>query len=197
MLVKNEQRQISRFFTLHMENQAKNGNEEKGLDHIAEKILSYLDGKSLKEAELVCKEWQRVVADGFLWKKLIERNVRTDPLWESLSERRVWGMYLFKPQPLEQDPGHSYYGKLYPKILQDICTLEVNWRMGRYNLQRINCKSENLKGVYCLQYDDQKIVSGLADNTIKIWDRNLLQCYKVLTGHTGAVLCLQYDDSNN
>jgi len=30
-----------------------------------------------------------------------------------------------------------------------------------------------------LQYDDQKIVSGLRDNTIKIWDRNTLQCTKV------------------
>ncbi|MCL4144917.1 UNVERIFIED_CONTAM: hypothetical protein GTU68_024967, partial [Idotea baltica] len=106
-------------------------------------------------------------------------------------------MYLFKPRPGEQHPGHSYYRQLYPKILQDIRTIEANWRLGRHNLQRINCRSENSKGVYCLQYDDQKIVSGLRDNTIKIWDRNSLQCYKVLqvlTGHTGSVLCLQYDE---
>lgn len=170
---------------------------KKGLDHVAEKILSYLDAKSLREAELVCKEWHRVIADGLLWKKLIERKVRTDPLWRGLSERKGWGMYLFKPRPGEQHPGHSYYRKLYPKIIQDIQTIEANWRMGRHNLQRINCRSENSKGVYCLQYDDQKIVSGLRDNTIKIWDRSSLQCYKVrgvLTGHTGSVLCLQYDE---
>jgi WD40 repeat protein len=58
-------------------------------------------------------------------------------------------------------------------------------------LQRINCRSENSKGVYCLQYDDAKIVSGLRDNTIKVWDRNTLACTKVLNGHTGSVLCLQ------
>lgn len=46
-------------------------------------------------------------------------------------------------------------------------------------MQRINCRSENSKGVYCLQYDDNKIVSGLRDNTIKIWDRHTLQCNKV------------------
>ena len=55
-------------------------------------------------------------------------------------------------------------------------------------------RSENSKGVYCLQYDDQKIVSGLRDNTIKLWNRKTLQCYNVLTAHTGSVLCLQYDD---
>jgi len=62
----------------------------KGLDHIAENILSFLDATSLCAAERVCKEWNRVISDGMLWKKLIERKVRTDPLWRGLSERRGW-----------------------------------------------------------------------------------------------------------
>lgn len=102
--------------------------------------------------------------------------------------------YLFKPKPGENHRSHSFYRALYPKIIQDIDSIENNWRVGRHILQRINCRSENSKGVYCLQYDDQKIVSGLRDNTIKIWDRNTLQSTKVLIGHTGSVLCLQYDD---
>lgn len=88
-------------------------------------------------------------------------------------------LYLFKPKPGENHPNHSFYRSLFPKIIQDIESIENNWRMGRHILQRINCRSENSKGVYCLQYDDQKIVSGLRDNTIKVWDRNTLQCTKV------------------
>lgn len=65
-------------------------NTAKGLDHVAEKILSYLDAKSLCAAELVSKEWGRVIADGMLWRKLIERMVLTDPLWSGLSERKGW-----------------------------------------------------------------------------------------------------------
>lgn len=167
---------------------------KKGLDHVAESILSYLDAESLTAAELVCKEWHRVISEGMLWKKLIERKVRTDSVWRGLAERRGWIQYLFKPRPGESHPNHNFYRNLYPKIVKDIDSIDNNWRMGRFNLQRINCRSENSKGVYCLQYDDQKIVSGLRDNTIKIWDRNSLQCIKVLTGHTGSVLCLQYDD---
>jgi WD40 repeat protein len=49
-------------------------------------------------------------------------------------------------------------------------------------------------GVYCLQYDDEKIISGLRDTTIKIWRRGDLQCEKRLSGHSGSVLCLQYDE---
>ncbi|XP_076650459.1 beta-transducin repeat containing E3 ubiquitin protein ligase slmb [Halictus rubicundus] len=167
---------------------------KKGLDHVAESILSYLDADSLIATELVCKEWHRVISEGMLWKKLIERKVRTDSIWRGLAERRGWIQYLFKPRPGQSHPNHSFYRSLYPKIVKDIDSIDNNWRMGRFNLQRINCRSENSKGVYCLQYDDQKIVSGLRDNTIKIWDRNTLQCIKVLTGHTGSVLCLQYDD---
>ncbi|RWS31319.1 F-box/WD repeat-containing protein 1A-like protein [Leptotrombidium deliense] len=167
---------------------------KKGLDHVAENILSYLDAKSLCSAELVCKEWHRVISEGMLWKKLIEHKVRTDTLWSGLAKRRGWIKFLFKPPANEQHPDHIFYRRLYPKIIEDIDGTESNWRSGRHTLQKINCRSESSKGVYCLQYDDHKIVSGLRDNTIKIWDRNTLQCAKVLTGHTGSVLCLQYDD---
>lgn len=68
---------------------------EKGLDHVAENILSYLDADSLRSAELVCKEWFRVISEGMLWKKLIERKVRTDSLWRGLAERRQWFAFSF------------------------------------------------------------------------------------------------------
>lgn len=156
-------------------------------------MLSYLDAKSLCAAELVCREWHRVIAEGMLWKKLVERNVHTDKVWSGLGKRRKWIKYLFKPSHGAPHPEHIYYRRLYPTINKDIGKLESDW-CNRQNLKRINCRSESSKGVYCLQYDDDKIVSGLRDNTIKIWDRNDLSMMKVLTGHTGSVLCLQYDD---
>ena len=64
---------------------------------------------------------------------------------------------------------------------------------GRHALHRINCRSENSKGVYCLQYDENRVISGLRDNTIKIWNKKTLALEKTLKGHNGSVLCLQYD----
>lgn len=105
-----------------------------------------------------------------------------------MNEKRVFNLwnpffsrikYLFIPRPGVTHRPHKFYRELFPKIMKDIEAIENNWRTGNHNLQRINCRSENSKGVYCLQYDDDKIVSGLRDNTIKIWDRNSLQCCKV------------------
>jgi F-box and WD-40 domain protein 1/11 len=85
---------------------------------IAEMILSYLDAKSLCAAELVCKEWLRVISEGLLWKKLIERKVLTDSLWRGLSEQRGWNRNLFKAA--ESQMSHSFYRSLYPTIIKDI-----------------------------------------------------------------------------
>ena len=52
--------------------------------------------------------------------------------------------------------------------LLDSQNMENNWKNARHTLTRIECHSENSKGVYCLQYDDHKIISGLRDNTIKV-----------------------------
>lgn len=53
--------------------------------------------------------------------------------------------------------------------------IETNWRTGRHTLQRIHCRSETSKGVYCLQYDETRIISGLRDNTIKVWKSKMVR----------------------
>lgn len=96
----------------------------KGLLSIAEIILSYLDDKSLCAAELVCKEWLRVISEGMLWKKLIERQVNTDSMWKGLSFHRGWSKYLFKNniyfnQYTSIQEQHKFYKDLYVKILKE------------------------------------------------------------------------------
>lgn len=165
---------------------------QRGLKHISERILSYLDAKSLFMASCVCREWRRIIREGFLWKKLIENKVRSDSLWAGLVRRRGWDTDLFKP-PLDRD--YNRHQKLYFNIIADIQNLEKRWTDGQFRMQKIHCQSESSKGVYCIQYDDQKIVSGLRDNTIKVWDRQTLQCTRTFQGHSGSVLCLQYADN--
>ncbi|KAM3175988.1 hypothetical protein ACTXT7_007381 [Hymenolepis weldensis] len=159
---------------------------------------------------------------------------------------------------------HRFYKQLYPRIIRDIrskvalllistlgtlgrvvelARINDNWNNGRFRLTRILCHSDSSRGVYCLQYDSEKIVSGLRDDTIKVWRRvgtpgtnsvarapntnnnaaivgenpmnpmgenanavaaaqgndpsqaeaDGFQCTQVLRGHTGSVLCLQYE----
>ncbi len=87
------------------------------------------------------------------------------PLYGSVLE----GGPLYRGSPL-----YVFVPLLFPPIdlfsspLQTVWSLQYNWRQGRYRLSRIKCPSEGKKAVYCLQYDDKKIVSGHRDNTIKV-----------------------------
>ena len=48
-------------------------------------------------------------------------------------------------------------------------------------------------GIWCLQFDKEKVVSGAWDTTIKVWDMKGV-CQKTLVGHTDTVSCLEYND---
>lgn len=96
----------------------------KGLSSISEMVLSYLDARSLCAAELVCREWLRVISEGMLWKKLIERMVLTDHMWRGLSVHRGWEKFLFKTgirliANMNVYEQHKFYKELYACILKD------------------------------------------------------------------------------
>ncbi|GAA5810738.1 hypothetical protein MFLAVUS_004164 [Mucor flavus] len=75
--------------------------------------------------------------------------------------------------------------------------IEQRWIEGDFKLRIFppkNCPESDLhgEGIYCLQFDKEKYVTGSRDRTIKIWDM-AGKCKQTLRGHSGSVLCLQYD----
>jgi F-box and WD-40 domain protein 1/11 len=84
-----------------------------------------LDAKSLCAAELVCKQWLRVISEGTLWKKLIEQQLDADPMWKGLSVHRGWSQYLYNKNVIQINntmtlyEQHKFYKELYAKILKD------------------------------------------------------------------------------
>jgi len=46
-----------------------------------------------------------------------------------------------------------------------------------------------------LQVDEDKVISGSYDKTLKVWDIKTGQCRMTLRGHSAAVLCVQFDDT--
>ncbi|CAI2162989.1 12799_t:CDS:2 [Funneliformis geosporum] len=69
--------------------------------------------------------------------------------------------------------------------------IENHWRKGIYSIRELPGHSES---IYCVQFDENKIISGSRDDTIKIWDIKTGKCVKTFHGHKQSVLCLQYDD---
>ena len=62
---------------------------------------------------------------------------------------------------------------------------------GSYNLQKIETGS----AVACLQYDEKKIVTGLWNGSIHIYNKKTLKLEHVIKAHTCAVGCLQFNQN--
>ncbi|KAJ3216370.1 hypothetical protein HK099_005906 [Clydaea vesicula] len=79
----------------------------------------------------------------------------------------------------------------YKKLYQQRTILSSNWIKSKYTKSVLTGHADS---VYCIQFDNKKIVSGSRDRTIKVWSMETKKCIRTLSGHTGSVLCLQYDD---
>ncbi|KAL7943976.1 WD40 repeat-like protein [Trichoderma barbatum] len=76
--------------------------------------------------------------------------------------------------------------------------LESNWELGKYKTFVLPHPSYPEEGhqecVYTLQFDANYLVSGSRDRTMRIWNMHTRRLVRPpLTGHSGSVLCLQFD----
>ncbi|KAJ1980946.1 hypothetical protein H4R34_002266 [Dimargaris verticillata] len=90
---------------------------------------------------------------------------------------------------------HALHSRARPwqHIYQQRYRLEQRWaENGPKIVHYLNGHSDS---VYCLQFQDELLVTGSRDRTIKFWNLgDGFECMRTLTGHEGSVLCLKYDE---
>ncbi|PWW73377.1 WD40 repeat-like protein [Tuber magnatum] len=151
-------------------------------------ILSFLDHQSLVNCEPVSRAWMVAARDRHVW-----RNV-----------------FRAEHGPWKSKPGNDW--KRMFKVRQE---LNLRWTQGRVTAKYLKGHTDS---IYCVQFDDKKIITGSRDKTIRIWDISTGECIRVLgqnsrlsssppvangdiaTPHMGSsdyhrasVLCLQFD----
>ncbi|KAB8337188.1 hypothetical protein FH972_021491 [Carpinus fangiana] len=77
--------------------------------------------------------------------------------------------------------------------------LEQNWLAGRFTnfrLPRVEAQEQaHTQCVYTVQYSNRYVVSGSRDKSVRVWDLHTQELkLPPLEGHTGSVLCLQFDE---
>lgn len=126
-------------------------------------IFACLDAVSVFNCELVSRRWNAVATDQHTWKRVFQSD--------------------FKP------PGHRAF--VQDQTSDEAAYPEVSWK-DRWLIQRNLSQrwSESLAGafylrghidnVYCVQFDDEKIVTGSKDHTIRVWSTRMRLCARVL-----------------
>ena len=165
---------------------------------IAETILSYLDDTDLLKAQIVCRKWHEIIlgADVILWRRLLQKKVSTFLVWTKLGIRRGWIKNDFLVSPQDKKEMGKTYREIFFSSHQDLKNLERNWKKAKFTTHEVELSMD--EGIYCLQFDERKLLCGLQNYVIKMWDRKCCgklpehgDCVRVFEGHQGPVFCLK------
>ncbi|EME48509.1 hypothetical protein DOTSEDRAFT_67521 [Dothistroma septosporum NZE10] len=141
-------------------------------DEIALQIFEYLDVQDICRAEVVNKKWKDMANNTSVWRaaflRRYQRKVVTDP-----APVQVGGVGVGRPNKFKQE-----WRKMYKARVE----LEQNWRAGAQAAGKAVYLSGHTDSVYCLQFDEEKIITGSRDRTIRVWDINTFQCLRVIGG---------------
>ncbi|PHH89061.1 hypothetical protein CDD83_6706 [Cordyceps sp. RAO-2017] len=129
-------------------------------------ILAFLDASALTKASSVSRSWNRVIRNQHIW--------RESCLRETTATYATGGPVL---------PGTGLGippvtpGKDWCRIYGAKQELSRRWKDGKARPVYLN---GHLDSIYCLQFDEHKIISGSRDKTIRVWDMHTLDCRLVI-----------------
>ena len=106
--------------------------------------------------------------------------------------------YLTKSSLWMWDANHSQHRINWKYLYNMRRRLESNWELGKFTTFQLphphHLDEGHTECVYAIQFDAEHLVSGSRDMTIRIWNVRTRRLARApLLGHTGSVLCLQFD----
>jgi F-box and WD-40 domain protein 1/11 len=137
---------------------------------IAAAILSYLDDTALTRCAKVSKRWNTLALDSAVWRSsFLGRYAR--------AEDNVLPYIQFGGQGLGRRVNQK---QEWLKMSRARRQIERNWRAGQPKAIYFVGHTDS---VYCCQFDEDKIITGSRDRTIRVWDLNApYECRKVIGG---------------
>jgi WD40 repeat protein len=180
-------------------------------------IFTFLDAENLGKVAQVCKHWKSYSEEMHLWYNVHNRR------WGRLggpfasSTSSSFTTPASEPSPTLPAPvatigGTSHTGLTWKQMYISHDRHDKRWFSSNYTSTLLK---GHKKAVYCLRFDEHRIISG-SDDEIRIWDlhsvlhstgsaigsekerkekkEKITKSQKKLTGHKGPVLALQFDE---
>ncbi|XP_065562942.1 F-box/WD repeat-containing protein 7-like isoform X2 [Artemia franciscana] len=148
--------------------------------NVVEKILSFLDCKSLARSQGVCRLWRSMASNDKIWQRLALSS--TWPFSKTGHERQM--------RSHRKEDGSVDWKRVFVERYK----LQRNWRRGYCHVRTFEGHTQ---AITCIQFDGSRIVSGSHDKTIRVWDMRTNSPWSVITlcGHSGTVRCLHLLDN--
>ncbi|KUJ21149.1 WD40 repeat-like protein [Mollisia scopiformis] len=133
---------------------------------LAIQILAHLDHGTLRGAARVSKKWAQVTQSQHIWREVFLREqTKTFATGKPLQLGAGLGLPAFEADNDWKD--------LYRVREQ----LRRNWKTG---VAEATMLIGHLDSIYCVQFDERKIITGSRDKTIRVWDMHTSVCTLVI-----------------
>ena len=137
-------------------------------------VLSFLHPRDLLRAAQTCRYWRILAEDNLLWREKC-REAGLDDMTADLMVMRKSRRFHSK---FEYSTWKAGYMRQH--------NIEINWRVRGIRTPKV-LKGHDDHVITCLQFSNNRIVSGSDDNTLKVWNATTGKCLRTLAGHTGGV----------
>lgn len=128
-------------------------------------ILSFLDASSLMQAELVSHDWHRSASSQHVWGEVFRAEFQEHSQSSAATARTGPGL------------GRALFGQNWKNMWRARKALQQRWLDGYAAAIYLEGHTDS---VYCVQFDEDKILTGSRDRTVRIWDARTYECNKVL-----------------
>lgn len=136
---------------------------------IMEQILSYLDPVTLISAESASSAWHGLARSRHVWRHTFHQ------VYDKCNI--VGSMYPGAVRRPAAGLGKRGQDQDWKKMYRVRRALEQRWDDGQAAAIYLNGHKDS---VYCVQFDEHKIITGSRDQTIRVWDARTYQCLKVI-----------------
>ncbi|SPO00586.1 related to F-box/WD-repeat protein [Cephalotrichum gorgonifer] len=133
---------------------------------LAIQVLSHLDCAGLVGAGRVSRAWRTAVLNQHIWREsFLREKTATYATSEPIRPGAGFGVPTIKPS---NDWREIYLARE---------ELDRRWRRGEAKPVYLN---GHMDSIYCLQFDEFKIITGSRDKTIRVWDMHTFECKLVI-----------------
>ncbi|KAK4937390.1 hypothetical protein LTR66_015204, partial [Elasticomyces elasticus] len=147
---------------------------------LIDEILSYLDARGLAQCRGVNKIWADFANKSYVWRELFLNNF--DPARKPNAPSEHTSPYIQVGGLGIGAPAKSQPNQPWQRMYEARARIERNWAHGTAKA-KANYLVGHTDSVYCLQFDEHKIITGSRDRTIRVWQlEHPFKCVKVIGG---------------
>ncbi|KAL8951412.1 MAG: hypothetical protein Q9222_002603 [Ikaeria aurantiellina] len=132
-------------------------------------ILIHLDSQSLISSELVSRHWHVTASEPLMWKQIFLADFQ--PLSQTIPETST------DFHTRGQGMGNGQADQDWKRMWKVRKALHQRWKDGHAAAIYLEGHHDS---VYCVQFDEDKILTGSRDRTIRVWDAHTFRLRKIL-----------------